>query len=265
MIKSKFHISKMDCPSEEQLIRMKLSEISEVKKLDFSLNERKLIIYHSGNLKSIKIAISELNLGDELKNSITVDNVEFSNEKSQRKVLWTVLIINGAFFVIEFLMGFISSSMGLVADSLDMLADSIVYGLSLLVVGSTAVKKKRVAWLAGYFQITLAILGFFEVLRRFIFSEELPNFRTMIFVSVLALLANAICLILLNRSKQKEEAHMKASMIFTSNDIIINLGVILTGFMVHWLNSNKPDLVIGFIVFVIVLIGARRILMLSKR
>jgi len=264
MNKSNFHISKMDCPSEEQLIRMKMMEFIGVKKLEFDLNKRQLIVYHSDNIKLIQDAIKELDLGGKLISSSLVDDVDLTIEKNQKTVLWAVLIINFSFFIIESLMGFFSSSMGLVADSLDMLADSVVYGLSLLVVGSTVIKKKKVAWLAGYFQITLALLGFIEVLRRFIFTEELPNFKTMVWVSILALIANAICLILLHRSKQKEEAHMKASMIFTSNDIIINLGVMFTGFMVYWLNSNKPDLIIGFIVFVIVLIGARRILNLSR-
>jgi Co/Zn/Cd efflux system component len=264
MNKSDFHISKMDCPSEEQLIRMKLMEMKGIKKLDFDLNKRQLNVYHSDNIELIQDAIKELDLGEKLINSSRVDDVDFSIEKNQKTVLWTILVINFSFFIIESLMGFFSSSMGLVADSLDMLADSVVYGLSLLVVGSTVINKKKVAWLAGYFQITLALLGFIEVLRRFIFTEELPNFKTMVWVSILALIANAICLILLNRSKQKEETHMKASIIFTSNDIIINIGVMFTGLMVYWLNSNKPDLIIGFIVFVIVLIGARRILKLSK-
>lgn len=56
---------------------------------------------------------------------------------------------------------------------------------------------------------------------------------------------------------------MKASMIFTSNDVIINLGVIFAGLMVNWLNSNKPDLVVGSVVFILVSQGAFRILKLS--
>ena len=40
---------------------------------------------------------------------------------------------------------------------------------------------------------------------------------------------------LLQKSKSREEVHMKASLIFTSNDVIINLGVILAGFLVNWL------------------------------
>ena len=133
--------------------------------------------------------------------------------------------------------------MGLVADSLDMLADSFVYGISLFAVGGTLIRKNRIAKLAGYFQITLAIIGFVEVLRRFFGDENLPNFSTMIIVSIFALIANGICLYILLKSNSKEEAHMKASMIFTSHDVIINLGVIIAGIMVNWLSSNKPDFI----------------------
>lgn len=85
----------------------------------------------------------------------------------------------------------------------------------------------------------------------------------MIIVSIFALIANGICLYLLQKSKSNE-AHMRASMIFTSNDIIINLGVIVAGVLVHWLNTGLPDLIIGIIVFGLVIQGAFRILKLSK-
>jgi Co/Zn/Cd efflux system component len=103
-----------------------------------------------------------------------------------------------------------------------------------------------------------------EVLRRFLGDEKLPNFSTMIIVSIFALIANGICLYILQKSKSKEEAHMKASMIFTSNDVIINLGVIVAGLLVYGLNSNKPDLIIGTVVFALVIQGAIRILKLGK-
>ena len=84
----------------------------------------------------------------------------------QRTLLWTVLAINAAFFVIEATTGLISGSMALVADSLDMLADALVYGLSLTAVGGTLTRKQTVARWSGYFQLTLAVVGFGEVLRR---------------------------------------------------------------------------------------------------
>jgi Co/Zn/Cd efflux system component len=57
---------------------------------------------------------------------------------------------------------------------------------------------------------------------------------------------------------------MKASMIFTSNDVIINAGVIIAGVLVLLTQSKFPDLVIGLIVFLIVVRGAIRILKLGK-
>ncbi len=264
MEKTIFKIIKMDCPSEENLIRMKLDEISSIVHLDFNIVERKLIVFHNGEIDQIENAIAELNLGSEKIITGQTNQTDFKESKNQKKLLWTVLGINFAFFIIEMTTGIVSKSIGLVADSLDMLADSFVYGISLFAVGASLTRKKHVAKLAGYFQITLALIGFIEVLRRFLGTEDLPNFSTMITVSIFALIANGICLYLLQKSKSKEEAHMKASMIFTSNDIIINFGVITAGLLVNWLNSQKPDLIIGSIVFILVIQGALRILKLSK-
>lgn len=254
----------MDCPSEENLIRMKLDGISDVKSLDFDIPRRKLTVFHIGQADQIEKSIISLNLGGRKLSSEETEEIEFSEDSNQKKLLWIVLTINFSFFLIEMTTGLISKSMGLVADSLDMLADSFVYGISLFAVGGTFTRKKQIAKLAGYFQIILAIIGFAEVLRRFFGGENLPDFSTMIIVSIFALIANGICLYLLQKSKSKEEAHMKASMIFTSNDVIINLGVIVAGLLVNWLNSNKPDLIIGTIVFLLVVQGALRILKLGK-
>lgn len=260
MEKSLFEISKMDCPSEENLIRMKLDGITSIKNLDFDIPNRRLTIFHNGDTQTIEESILNLNLGGKRLVTEKTDQTEFKENLHQKKILWSVLAINFAFFIIEMTTGLFSKSMGLVADSLDMLADSFVYGLSLFAVGGSVIRKKKIATLAGYFQILLALIGFIEVLRRFFGNEKLPNFTTMIIVSIFAFIANGICLYLLQKSKSKKEAHMKASMIFTSNDVIINLGVIIAGLLVNWLNSNKPDLIIGTIVFVLVIQGAIRIL-----
>jgi Co/Zn/Cd efflux system component len=265
MVKALFHISKMDCPSEEQMIRMKLSVLKNIELLKFDIPDRKLTVYHSGNSNVVLNLLEELKLGTSLISIEKIHTVpnEIKNEKLERKTLWAVLLINFGFFLIEITTGIISKSMGLIADSLDMLADSMVYGLALIAVGGSLILKKRVARFAGYLQIVLAATGFVEVVRRFLGFEAMPHFQTMIVVSVLALIANIVCLYLLQRNRSNE-AHMKASMIFTSNDIIINAGIIIAALLVYWLQSGYPDLIIGAVVFVIVARGAYRILKLSK-
>lgn len=251
----------MDCPSEEQLIRMKLGELNGIHKLEFDLPNRRLIVFHEGDHFSIFTSLASLNLGAQWVESEEAVIPNDPGDADQRTLLWQVLLINLFFFILELITGFLSNSMGLVADGLDMLADSLVYGLALFAVGSTVVRKRRVAKLGGYFQMVLAIGGLVEVVRRFLGFGEVPAFQTMIVISILALLGNIACLILLQRNKSSD-AHMKASKIFTSNDVIANLGVIVAGSLVYATQSNVPDLMIGLVVFGLVGRGAVRILKL---
>jgi Co/Zn/Cd efflux system component len=263
LTRSEFLVPKMDCPTEESLIRMKLHDFQDIKFIEVDVPNRLVAVLHDGSPKEIEKAITALDLGGKLTRSLEIGEPDLKDERAQTKLLWAVLSINFVFFIVESLFGLLSQSMGLVADSLDMLADSFVYAISLFAVGGTVLLKKRVSKLAGVFQVILAALGLVEVLRRFIGLEEMPHFVTMIGVSILALLANAACLYILQKSKSKE-AHIQASMIFTSNDVIINLGVIIAGALVFFFESSWPDLVIGSIVFLVVIQGAIRILRLSN-
>lgn len=263
MKKTTIHISKMDCPSEENMIRLKLDK-QHFKKLEFDLLNRKLYVFHQEDINPIFKAIDDLNLDAKIESTIDYDfELIQEDNSSQKRILWAVLIINFLLFLIETITGLLSKSMGLVADSLDMLADAVVYSLSIYAVGKASSKKKNIATVSGYLQITLAILGIIEVVKRFIGKSELPNFQTMIVISIVALAGNAYSLYLLQKSKSKD-AHMQASMIFTSNDIIVNIGVIIAGVLVYFTGSSYPDLIVGIVVFIMVLNGAYRILKLSK-
>jgi len=265
MKKTTFKITQMDCPSEEQMIRMKLESLENIKHLDFDIPNRKLEVIHSTESSDILDCLEDLKLGTTLSSEESIANYQVvgNSDHNERKMLWAVLLINFAFFIIEMLYGWLSNSMGLIADSLDMLADSLVYGLSLMAVGSTLIKKKKVAKWSGYFQILLALIGLAELFRRVFENSHLPEFKEMIGISFLALIANSVCLYLIQKAKSKE-AHMQASAIFTSNDIIINSGVIVAGVLVYFTQSKYPDLVIGLIIFAIVVRGAMRILKLGR-
>jgi Co/Zn/Cd efflux system component len=264
MQKTIFKIEKMDCPSEEQMIRMKLNGLTNITSLDFDIPNRQLTVFHEGSYDQVYQRLETLNFDTTLHQSVEIKTpIEDESQDQQRTILWQVLAINIFFFVLEIITGFIANSMGLVADSLDMLADSLVYSLALFAVGGTITRKKNIAKASGYFQMALAILGMVEVIRRFIGNEHVPAFGIMIIISLLALIGNSTCLYLLQRSKSKE-AHMQASMVFTSNDVIANLGVIMAGGLVYITNTKYPDLLVGSIVFVLVGYGALKILRLSK-
>jgi len=254
----------MDCPSEEALIKMKLANLSGIYSMSFDLTARILVVFHKSSLESIFSELNRLNLGTSvIDQTIVSDGILPENPSKQAKILWLVLLINFFLFILEMATGFLSHSMGLIADSLDMLADSLVYALALLVVGGSMSKKNLIATISGYLQMGLAVIGILEVIRRFLGREITPDYTSMIVISVLALIGNATCLILLQKNKS-HESHMKASMIFTSNDIIVNGGVILAGVLVYLTESKWPDLIVGSVVFILVMQGAWRILKLSS-
>ena len=62
MEKTTFEIPQMDCPSEENLIRIKLNGLTSIKNLDFNIPNRQLTVFHDGQLEQIESSIVELKL-----------------------------------------------------------------------------------------------------------------------------------------------------------------------------------------------------------
>jgi Co/Zn/Cd efflux system component len=176
----------------------------------------------------------------------------------ERRTLLLLIGINGVMFIVELAAGLIGQSMGLTADSLDMLADAGVYGIALLAVGSSPLRKTQAAAASGCLQLGLASLVLVEVVRKWIHGSE-PMSGLMIGVSLVALVANAACVYLL-RKHRHGEVHMRASWIFSTTDVQVNVGVIVAGVLVSLTASSAPDLLIGVLVCAIVARGGIRIL-----
>lgn len=254
----------MDCGAEEQLIRLRLEGRPDVVRISCDIPNRSAAIFHSGDAASIAREMSSLNLGASLVSTDEVEEVATNaDDQRQRSTLGIVLAINASLFVVEMAVGLLAGSMGLVADSLDMLSDAVVYGLGLFAVGRAQRVKQNVAKAAGWSQLLLAGLGVAEVLRRFFGAEIEPLSGWMIGTSALALAGNAVSLVLLQRSRSRE-VHIRASAICTSNDVLVNLGVITAGVLVYLTASKIPDLVVGAVVFLLVGFAAIRILRIAR-
>jgi cation diffusion facilitator family transporter len=162
---------------------------------------------------------------------------------SHAKVLWTVLTINAAMFLVEAVAGLFAHSTSLLADALDMLGDALVYGLSLLVLG------RSIRWQAGaaltkgacMLAFGLGVLG--EALYK-AFHPILPGAATMGIVGGVALFANLVCFALLYRHRS-DNLNMNSTWLCSRNDLIANGGVLLAAAGSYALVSSWPDLVVG--------------------
>jgi len=188
--------------------------------------------------------------------------IEIKN-RNQSRVLILLLAINGVMFVAEIIAGIMADSTALIADSLDMLADATVYAIGLYAVGRSLLVKAKAAHLSGIFQIVLGLGVLFDIVRRTVIGSE-PESMMMVIVGMVALVANTICLVLIYKHRQGE-VHMRASWIFSKNDVIANLGVIAAGLLVAYTDSHWPDLIIGLLIATLVTRGGLHIIKDAKR
>ncbi len=177
---------------------------------------------------------------------------------AERRTLIGVLIINLSQVLLAGVVGVLAQSAGLLGAALDNLGDAAVYVVSLYAVGRAVAAKARAARLSGVLLIAMALMLLAEVLRRFVTGSE-PIGWAMIATALVNSATNLLCLRLL-RSHREQGVHLKASWIFTLNDMLANLGIVVSGIAVMVFKSRLPDLLIGMVVVWIVIKGGWEIL-----
>ena len=181
-----------------------------------------------------------------------------SSNAQDRRILLYVLLINLAQSALGMGVGVWASSAALIGAALDNLADASVYAVGIYAVGRSVRAKAVAARLSGWLLIGLSVLLVAEVIRRFMGSEAPIGPAMMVMAGVNAAI-NVYCLRLLKRHKG-EDVNFKASAIFTSNDSIVNMAILVSGLLVLWLGSNVPDLVLGVVSALFAANGGREIL-----
>ena len=81
MQKTTFKIAKMDCPSEEQIIRMKLNDLTNIQSLEFDIPNRQLTVFHSDNYDKIFQRLDNLKFDTSLVESIPEDSYTILTDK----------------------------------------------------------------------------------------------------------------------------------------------------------------------------------------
>ncbi|WP_114089472.1 cation transporter [Thalassospira profundimaris] len=183
-------------------------------------------------------------------------------DAAEKSALKWLLGINFSQVIVAGAVGIVADSTGLLGAALDNVADAAVYVVSLYAVGRTVVAKSRAARLSGVLLIALALGLFGEVIRRFLGASE-PIGLAMIVTAIANAATNAVGLRLL-RSHRDRGVHLKASWIFTANDMIVNLGIVASGLAVMVLKSPLPDLLIGLVLVGVIIKGGWEILEHAK-
>jgi Co/Zn/Cd efflux system component len=179
-------------------------------------------------------------------------------EAAQRRVLIIVLLINLVTFVGMVFASWLSHSSALLSGTLDNLGDALTYSLSLFVVGASVAAKARVAVFKGAL-ISLAAVAVAVQIGWRIYHLDMPVVTTMGIAAVLNLLANGVCLYLLNDHRH-DDVNMMSVWECSRNDVNEGVAVIATVGLVWLTQSAWPDLLVAMVLLVMFARSGMRVL-----
>lgn len=189
--------------------------------------------------------------------------VRAQHDPAYRRAVLTVVVLNLGFGMVELIGGFLADSQALKADSLDFIGDGSISLLGLFALAWSARARARVAGSQGLF---LGTLGFgviaFAVWRAV--NATAPNAELMGAIGVIALIVNVGSALLLSRFREGD-ANVRAIWLFSRNDALANVAVIIAAGLVAWTRSAWPDLAVAGVIALLFLHSAYEIVTNARR
>ena len=192
------------------------------------------------------------------------DEGRAATDPAYRRALWIVVVLNIGFGVIELAGGFLADSQALKADSLDFIGDGSITLVGLMALGWAASTRAKVALTQGLFlgALGLGIIGF-SLWRAL--NASPPEAEWMGGIGVAALAVNITAALVLRRFREGGDAQARAIWLFSRNDALANITVIIAAGLVAWTGQAWPDLAVAAGIATLFLHSAVEIIRDSKR
>ena len=243
----RYRVSGMDCAKDAAQIERAAQSVgvaTDAVKVSAATHIMTLNVAEE-HLPVIEQAVAETGYGFDRIEEIDDPQQEAAHQDpAYRRALWIVVILNVGYGVIEMIGGFLAGSQALKADALDFIGDGLITFLGLFAIGWSLAWRARSALIQGVF---LGVLGF-GVLGTTIwrvFTQTTPNAILMGLFGFIALVVNVLAVLPLLRFR-KGDANMRAVWMFSRNDAIGNVAVVLAAVLVAVLANPLPDLIVAF-------------------
>ena len=189
----------------------------------------------------------------------TGDAARAENDPTYRRALWIVVLLNLGFGLCEIVGGFLANSQALKADALDFIGDGSITFIGILALAWTPGTRARVAMVQGLFLalLGLAVIGW-AIWRAT--NAIPPEAELMGGIGIVALAVNVATVAVLARFRGRAGAQARAIWLFSRNDALANVAVIIAAGLVAWLDSAWPDLIVAGAIALLFLHSASEII-----
>lgn len=160
-----------------------------------------------------------------------------------RRALWIVVILNLGYGLVEIIGGLLAGSQAVEADALDFLGDGAISLLGLVAIRWGLRARAKAALLQGVF-LGLLGMGVLATTAYRVFVQHAPAAGLMGALGLIALAVNVAAAVVLIPHREGD-ANVRAVWLFSRNDAIGNLAVVIAAGLVAWTGSVWPDLIVA--------------------
>lgn len=247
----RYRIFGMDCPDDEALIEKAAGKIAGVKDARVSLAAHVMTVHVSDGLaplSDLEQAVTGLGFRlDRLESGGDDQPAGLSHiTPAYKRALWIVIILNVGYGLIEMVGGFLSGSQALKADALDFVGDGLISFLGLMAIGWLPIWRARAALIQGLFLGALG-LGVLATTAYRVLVQGVPEAELMGSLGLVAFAVNVTAALVL-LPHRSGDANMRAVWLFSRNDALGNLAVVIAAVLVAWSGTAWPDLVVAFVI-----------------
>ncbi|QBM78214.1 cation transporter (plasmid) [Sphingomonas sp. AAP5] len=193
----------------------------------------------------------------------TGDTKRAERDPAYRRALWIVVLLNLGFGLIEIVGGFLADSQALKADALDFIGDGSISLLGLIALGWTSRARSQIALAQGIFLGTLGVGVIAFALWRAM-NAVAPEAELMGVIGIVALIVNVTAALVLAHFRSGD-ANVSAIWLFSRNDAIANIAVVIAAALVGWTGAAWPDLAVAGVIALLFLHSAYEIVRNARR
>ena len=168
-----------------------------------------------------------------------------TTDDALRRTFRLVVLLNIAYFGIEFAVAVAIGSVSLFADSIDFLEDSSINFLIIVALGWTARNRARVGMALAGILLVPGLATLWTAWQKFNIPAP-PEPVALTLTGLGALAVNLFCALTLARHRHHSGSLTRAAFLSARNDTLANVAIIAAGLVTAFLwQSAWPDLIVG--------------------
>jgi len=166
--------------------------------------------------------------------------------KKQKIFLTICFSFNFLIFLLNLITFFIIHSFSLLTDSIDSLFDTVTYIIAFFAIFKMLNDKKKMTYIIVSLQLLSSLVLLEETLRNYFSSKDNEiNWKLFIPFSMIGLVCNLTCTILMYKLNKLKEPQISASFLFSAIDVYMSLAIVIASIICWRFSTNIPDVVVA--------------------